>query len=151
MSGTVKVSQVKLGDSADPTKNFQINVPAVPDGTLTIERGDGTDVLQVSALGVVTTPGNAQTWQTFNPTDNQSYTNDTPLPVTIAIKLTSAVNTAMTGTITIAGIVISQFAAPPVAAQQSLHTLYAEIPAGAVFSVHWTGAAAMTGNMLRTA
>lgn len=56
MSGTVKVTQVKLGDSADPTKNFQINVPAVPDGTLTIERGDGTDVMKFLANGGVDMP-----------------------------------------------------------------------------------------------
>lgn len=57
MSGTVKVTQVKLGDSADPTKNFQINVPAVPDGTLTIERGDGADVMKFLAGGGVATNG----------------------------------------------------------------------------------------------
>lgn len=42
MSGTLKVTQVKLGDSADQTKNFQITVPAVPDGTLKITKGDGS-------------------------------------------------------------------------------------------------------------
>lgn len=42
MSGAVKVNQVLLGDSADPTKNFKITVPTPEDGTLSITRGDGS-------------------------------------------------------------------------------------------------------------
>lgn len=49
----VATKTVKLGDSADLSKNFLISVPAVPDGTLTIERENGTDVLTVDASGFV--------------------------------------------------------------------------------------------------
>lgn len=47
---------VKLGDNADLSKNFLIKVPAVADGTLTIEREDGTDVLTIDASGNVAFP-----------------------------------------------------------------------------------------------
>ena len=56
MSGAVKLNQVLLGDNADPTKNFIISVPAVPDGTLTIARGSGEVVIKVEATGKVTFP-----------------------------------------------------------------------------------------------
>jgi len=49
----LKTTKVYLGDSATLANNFQISVPATPDGSLTIERGDGTDVLTVDASGVV--------------------------------------------------------------------------------------------------
>lgn len=49
---------IKLGDSADTSKNFLISVPATPDGSLTIERENGTDVLTVDASGKVVIPGN---------------------------------------------------------------------------------------------
>ena len=57
MSGIVKVNQVALGDDVDLTKNFKIIVPTPEDGTLTIERGDGTVVLKVETNGSVTIPG----------------------------------------------------------------------------------------------
>ena len=52
--GTLALRQIKLGDNADSTKNFVISVPAVADGTLTIERENGTDIITVAANGVVT-------------------------------------------------------------------------------------------------
>lgn len=58
MSGTLNLKKIKLGDNADTSKNFVISVPAVADGTLTIERENGTDVLTVDAAGKVTFPGN---------------------------------------------------------------------------------------------
>lgn len=38
---TIAVKKVKLGDNADTSKNFLIEVPAVADGTLTIKRENG--------------------------------------------------------------------------------------------------------------
>lgn len=49
--GTLALRQIKLGDNADTSKNFVISVPAVADGTLTIERENGTDVLTIDAGG----------------------------------------------------------------------------------------------------
>ena len=37
----ISVKKVKLGDNADTSKNFLIEVPAVADGTLMIKREDG--------------------------------------------------------------------------------------------------------------
>jgi len=53
----LKTTKVYLGDSATLANNFQISVPATPDGTLTLERGDGTDVLTVDATGGVSQKG----------------------------------------------------------------------------------------------
>jgi hypothetical protein len=47
-----------LGKNADPAKNFKITVPTPEDGTLTIERANGADVMLVAANGRVTFPGN---------------------------------------------------------------------------------------------
>lgn len=52
----LSLTSIKLGDSATPSKNFIISVPDIPDGTLTIERGDGTDVLTIDAAGKVAFP-----------------------------------------------------------------------------------------------
>lgn len=52
--GTLALRQIQLGDNADTSKNFVISVPAVADGTLVIERGNGTDVITVAATGNVT-------------------------------------------------------------------------------------------------
>jgi len=38
---TLTVKKIKLGDSADTSKNFLIEVPSVADGTLTIKRESG--------------------------------------------------------------------------------------------------------------
>lgn len=45
----LSLKKIKLGDNADLSKNFVISVPAVADGTLTIERENGTDVLTIDA------------------------------------------------------------------------------------------------------
>jgi len=52
--GTLALSTVKLGDNADTSKNFLIKVPPVADGTLVIERENGTDVLSIDVNGKVT-------------------------------------------------------------------------------------------------
>ena len=54
---TIAVKKVKLGDNADPSKNFLIEVPAVADGTLTIKRENGTNVLSIDATGKAVIPG----------------------------------------------------------------------------------------------
>lgn len=53
----VKVKEVILGDNADLSKNFVLSVPAVADGTLTIKRQDGTNVLSIGANGKAVIPG----------------------------------------------------------------------------------------------
>ena len=54
----LSLKKIKLGDNADLSKNFVISVPAVADGTLTIERENGTDVLTIDASGNASLPGN---------------------------------------------------------------------------------------------
>ena len=54
---TLKTKKVQLGDNADPSKNFLIEVPAVADGTLSIKRQDGTNVLSIATDGKTVIPG----------------------------------------------------------------------------------------------
>lgn len=66
---------VKLGDSADLSKNFLISVPAVPDGTLRIERESGALVASIDASGKVAFPGNiAPAFSVLRGASNQSIT-----------------------------------------------------------------------------
>jgi hypothetical protein len=48
--------QVRLGDSATLSQNFIISTPAVPDGTMSIARENGTHVLDILASGAVNFP-----------------------------------------------------------------------------------------------
>lgn len=54
---TLVTKTIQLGDSGTLANNFLIKVPAVPDGTLLIERMDGTDVLTIDASGQIQFPG----------------------------------------------------------------------------------------------
>jgi len=56
-SGQLNLRTVKLGDNADTSKNFLITTPAVADGTLSIQRENGTHVLDVDASGNLTATG----------------------------------------------------------------------------------------------
>lgn len=53
----ISLKNIKLGDNADPSKNFVISVPSVADGTLTIKRENGTNVLSIAANGEAVIPG----------------------------------------------------------------------------------------------
>lgn len=73
----LNLRSIQLGDNADKSKNFVIKVPAIADGTLTIERGNGTDVLSIDANGKVTTPGNVvPTFSVYKSAVVQSIPND---------------------------------------------------------------------------
>src|SRR5512139_4277333 len=54
--GQVKPNEITIGRNADQSKNFKITVPTPEDGTLTIERANGTDVMVVDATGTVKFP-----------------------------------------------------------------------------------------------
>ena len=56
-TGQLNLRTVKLGDNADTSKNFLIQVPAVADGTLSISRENGTAVATIDAAGKVTFTG----------------------------------------------------------------------------------------------
>ena len=57
MAGTIKTQNIQLGDSATATNNFVLSVPASPDGTVKLSRGNvgatTQDVLVVDASGLV--------------------------------------------------------------------------------------------------
>lgn len=94
MSANLALTKIKLGDSATPANNFLISVPDIADGTLTIEREDGTDVLTIDAAGKVVFPGNVQTWQDVKASRavGTTYTNNTGQSITVMVSISNAVN-----------------------------------------------------------
>ena len=53
---TLQTKIVRLGDSVTLANNFELVVPPVPDGTLTLQRQSGTDILTVNAAGQIQSP-----------------------------------------------------------------------------------------------
>ena len=52
MAAQLNLTTVKLGNNADTSKNFLIQVPSVADGTLTISRENGSQtVLSIDTAG----------------------------------------------------------------------------------------------------
>lgn len=101
----IALKTIKLGDSADTSKNFLISVPTVPDGTLTIERENGTDVLTVDASGKVSIPGNARTWQnvTASRALGGNYTNNTGVDIEVQVSVNAV---AVSITMTVQGVTV---------------------------------------------
>jgi len=101
-TGKLALGQIQLGDNVDTSKNYVIKVPAVADGTLVIERGNGTDVLSIDASGKLTFTaadtqlplGVEQTWQdvTASRATDTTYTNSTGRSICVSIATTSAAN-----------------------------------------------------------
>lgn len=155
MSGKIKVSEVLLGQSADQTKNFKITVPAVPDGTLTIERGDGTDVLTVAANGLVSFPqgsqmiGVGQTWQTLTGSRvaGTTYTNTTGKPIQISVTFYST-TTAGYGNITVGGVSFGT-TAQAYTGSVLVGTATAIVPPGATYSATATNSTISSWHELR--
>ena len=56
----LKVKTVKLGDSVTESNNYQIKVPASPNGTMTIETADGTSVADFTGKNVAWTGSQRQ-------------------------------------------------------------------------------------------
>lgn len=142
----IALKTIKLGDSADTSKNFLISVPAVPDGTLTIERENGTDVLTVGASGKVTmTPTDAmlplgvgQSWvdQIAGKAVGVSYTNNTGRTIAVAIRVSvSAINGV--AFLTIDGRNIATYQAYGASTTGSLFGL---VPPGKTYSVNQANA-----------
>jgi hypothetical protein len=56
----IKAILHQIGLSADPAKNFNLNVPAAPDGTMKLSRGNAgaptQDIMTVSTNGVIREP-----------------------------------------------------------------------------------------------
>jgi hypothetical protein len=61
----IKAILHQIGLSGDPAKNFTLNVPAAPDGTMKLSRGNAgaptQDIITVDALGKLAFPAQGQT------------------------------------------------------------------------------------------
>jgi len=143
-TGQLNLRTVKLGDNADTSKNFLIQVPAVADGSLSIQTESGVPVFSRSAAGVITF-GAGQTWQDVKASRafGTTYTNSTGQ----SIKVSIIINPAAFGTAVLnaAGIAISYVQVNASAAV----CLYGEVPAGGNYSATATTGTINTWSELR--
>jgi hypothetical protein len=132
----IKSIMHQLGLSGDPAKNFTLSVPAAPDGTMKLARGNAgattQDIMTVNAAGKVAFPQNVQTWTSFAVPSVRNlgvtYTNDTGQPIDVNVSAVST--TVATITLTVSGHVIrgSQLSTSGLRA-----SVYARVPAGATY------------------
>lgn len=140
----LSLKTIRLGDSADESKNFLIKTPAVADGTLVIERGNGTDVMTVSADGTVTMPNlNPQIWQDVKASrslGSANYVNSTPLPIQVSMSGSSTAALQFKGWVGGVGVAFST-------TQNSTGSgcgLVFTVPVGASYGVTDLGAGSVT-------
>ena len=139
MSGTLNLKKIKLGDNADLSKNFVISVPAVADGTLVIERGNGTDVLTMDASGKVVFPGNSQAWTNPTRVAGTTYTNNEVVNITVSVVV---YNTAASGYYTLDLFVdgsVVQRVSQSTTGTGVYASVSAQVPPGATYQVNLTG------------
>jgi hypothetical protein len=98
----IKAIKAQLGLSGDPAKNFTLEVPAAPDGTMKLARNSGQDIMTVAADGKVAFPATPKVYlpgeviQQRNALDAGSSTtsnlwiNTTTTPRSITPKSTSS-------------------------------------------------------------
>lgn len=84
----LKAAKNQIGIGLNALHNFIFDASA-QDGTLTLKRENGQEVMRVASTGKTTFPQNTQTWVdvTANRLANTSYVNDTGLPIHLAITL----------------------------------------------------------------
>jgi len=99
-TGQLNLRTVKLGDNADTSKNFLIQVPAVADGSLSIQTESGVPVLSRSAAGVITL-GAGQTWQdvTAGKALNTNYTNSSGQTIQAIVTFSSSATCTAVATV----------------------------------------------------
>lgn len=136
----LNIKKIKLGDNADTSKNFLISTPAVADGTLTIERENGTDVLTVDASGKVTVPfgvSDPRTWQDVKASRafGVSYTNNTTREITVHVNMQNT-NASAYLKITVGGVDIIS---PSISNTAYLTALTVPVPVGATYVATGTG------------
>ena len=88
----IKTIKAQLGLSNTPANNFTLDASA-DNGTLKLARGNAgattQDILTVDANGKAVFTQNVQTWQDVKSSRvlGTTYTNTTPLPITISVQL----------------------------------------------------------------
>lgn len=142
MSAELHLTKIKLGDNADTSKNFVISVPAVADGTLTIARENGTDVLTIDANGGVTGNiglGANQTWQnvTASRTLETTYTNDTgrPIFISIIVQALGSNDSLCIFALSVNGVIVGESRITTFAGNSMRAQLTAVVPVGGVYSI----------------
>lgn len=149
MSADLNLTKIKLGSDVDPSKNFLISTPAIADGTLTIERENGTDVLSIDVNGKVTCTladnlrpvGVGQTWQDFTASRalNTTYTNNAGRPIQIAVWAEAAA-VGQYATMLIGGVGVGFVGASGAINNGGNAQLTAIVPNGATYRVDATAA-----------
>lgn len=138
MTGVVNAN-VQLGDSGTATQNFTLTVPAVPDGTMKLARGNhgGTtqDILTVDAAGKVTLTQNVQSLVSFNTTDRNggvTYTNNTGQPITVMATLVASVADASVAATLTGGIILRGSCAGPIGTSSFISFV---VPSGGTYNL----------------
>lgn len=146
----LNLRSIQLGDNADVSKNFVIKVPAIANGTLVIERGNGTDVLSIAADGKVTltpttemTPiGVGQTWQDVSASRafGTTYTNTTgrPIQVSVYVEATAA---NLIASLAVNGLTVGITGSSGAANNGGYGQLIATVPNGSTYAVSGTAGA----------
>lgn len=79
--GQITAGSIRLGDNADTSKNFVISVPPVADGTLAIDRENGTAVLSINAAGGLIESA-APSFKAAGTAASITYTDNGTTPIT---------------------------------------------------------------------
>jgi hypothetical protein len=148
----IKSIMHQLGLSGDPAKNFTLSVPAAPDGTMKLARGNAgattQDILTVDANGMVAFPatptqeiGVGQTWQdvTAGKTSGGALTNTTGRPIMASIRSVSGVGVSGAAQVDVGGVVVQRNLIPATTGVQSITVASAIVPAGSSYAYTWTG------------
>ena len=148
--GNLELRQIQLGDNADTSKNFVISVPAVADGTLTIERENGTDVLTVDAAGKLSFTaadnqlplGVGQTWQdvSSNRVFATNYTNTTARPIQVSVYVEST-GAGQTASLIVDGLTVALAGSTGAVNNGGYSQLTCVVPAGSIYQVTSSAAA----------
>lgn len=132
----LKTNSIQIGQSNTASENFTLTVPAVPDGSVKLSRGNPgattSDILTIDSSGNVSAPNNltvtgtlnasganltnlpaigvGQTWQdvTASRALATTYTNSTGKPILVIVSVQHGTNTG-TCNVTVGGIVVSLF------------------------------------------
>ena len=146
----IKSIMHQLGLSGDPAKNFTMSVPAAPDGTMKLARGNAgattQDIMTVDAAGKVAFPQNVQSWQNLSGSRalGTTYTNGTGQPIQVAVAVRNGAVGPVSFDCTVAGILVTTMRYTPSVTLDQACAVF-DVPAGATYvaSVAGTGAAVL--------
>jgi len=125
----------QLGLSGDPAKNFTLSVPAAPDGTMKLARGNAgattQDIMTVDAAGKVGFPQNVRAYKPKTLSTGVNYTNNTGAEIVVSVYVSSSSG------VRIVTLVVDGFPVDSVRAELNVIDGYmtGTVPNGSVFNL----------------